>query len=114
MTWLRNYNAGVSDKEKITLLAQLDGSILRKWRQSWKCASSTKKQRWQNARSFLTFCFNRGWFDGKPNPANSGDHVVMGDDAPATGILSDDQWDAFVAAAESYAPEGLPEGEWQT
>ena len=114
MSWLRNYNAGLSDKEKITLLAQLDGSILRKWRQSWDCASSTKKQRWQNARSFLTFCFNQGWFAGKPNPANSVDQVAMGDDAPATGILSDEQWDAFVGVAEAYAPEGISEMERQT
>jgi integrase len=103
LNWLDNYNAILPPNQRVTLLEQVDGTVLRAWRQSWKkYKSSTKKQLWVTASTFFAFCFKQGWFNDKPNPVDAVASPVMGNDAPCTGIFGDDQWHSFLAAIDRY------------
>jgi integrase len=101
LNWLKAHHSSV------TLLSQVTPSLLRTWRQSWKLKSSSKKIYWDIVSMFFGFCFDSGYFHGAPNPARALDTPLVGDDVEGTGVFSDEQWFAFLAAVDTYAPSSV-------
>lgn len=89
-------------------LAEIDVERLRDYRAGWKDAPITAAKKLERLRAFYRFCHTAEWVTKNPATALAPPKI----DAPPTLPFTRDEWNAIVAACDSFAHNG--KHAWQT